>query len=146
MGNKWTSVTLSPSEGWWWFIIVSVGVAALLIIVVAVITWKRTEGNKTQSYKNSGRSLNPAVTQSTSETSEDMADPEDGVSYASISFNKKTNSKARVRGDDDDDDEDDDDDDEGDTVTYSTVKASSSSAGASADPRNLYAAVNKPNR
>ncbi|XP_042247148.1 uncharacterized protein LOC121882772 [Thunnus maccoyii] len=61
------------------------------------------------------------------------ADPEDGVSYVSISFTKKTNSKARVRGDGDD---------EGDAVTYSTVKASSSSAGASTDPSNLYATIN----
>ncbi|XP_044025149.1 uncharacterized protein LOC122863086 [Siniperca chuatsi] len=38
--------------GWWWLIIVSVGVAALVITVVVVIRWKRTEGIKTQTDKN----------------------------------------------------------------------------------------------
>ncbi|XP_078030266.1 uncharacterized protein LOC144466591 [Epinephelus lanceolatus] len=71
-----------------------------------------------------------------------QADPEADVSYASISYTKNTGHKAKVCVDDDDDD-----DDEGDAVTYSTVKApSSSSAGASADPRNLYATINKPTK
>ncbi|XP_051235771.1 uncharacterized protein LOC127351852 [Dicentrarchus labrax] len=126
-------------KGWWWvFLIVAVVLAALLIIVVKVIRWKRTKGKKTRMNDNVGLTSNPAVTQSAPETSQDTADPEDGVSYASISFTKKTNSKGRVR------DKDDDDDDE--AVTYVTVKASSSSAGASADPSNLYATVNKPNK
>ncbi|GLD73611.1 uncharacterized protein AKAME5_002493600 [Lates japonicus] len=60
-----------------------------------------------------------------------LTDPERGVSYASISYTKKTKSKARVQGDDG----------EGGAVTYSTVKASSSSAGASIDPSNLYATI-----
>ncbi|XP_038582520.1 uncharacterized protein LOC119908735 [Micropterus salmoides] len=94
------------------FIIVSVGLAALMIIAVVVIRWKRTKGNKTHMNGN-------------------MADPEDGVSYASISYTGKTNSKGRVRGDDEDD-----------AVTYMKVKASSSSAGASADPSSLYATIN----
>ncbi|XP_044025045.1 uncharacterized protein LOC122863051 [Siniperca chuatsi] len=122
----------------WWVIIVAVGLAALLIIiVVVVIRRKKTKGNKTQMDENVGLSLNPAVTQPDPETRQDMADPEDGVSYASISYTKKTNSKALVCSKDDDDDA---------AVTYSTVKASSSSAGASSDPSNLYATVNKPNK
>ncbi|XP_067429398.1 uncharacterized protein [Thunnus thynnus] len=99
---------------WAKFIIVAVGLASLLIIVLVIIRWKKTKGKKTQMDEN-------------------IADPEDGVSYVSISFTKKTNSKARVGGDGDD---------EGDAVTYSTVKASSSSAGASTDPSNLYATIN----
>ncbi|TDH00736.1 hypothetical protein EPR50_G00191510 [Perca flavescens] len=63
---------------------------------------------------------------------ENVADPEGGVSYASVSFTKKTNSRDQVQ-------------DGEDAVTYSTVKAPSSSAGSSADPRYLYATVNKPN-
>ncbi|CAK6977709.1 uncharacterized protein LOC121882147 isoform X1 [Scomber scombrus] len=89
------------------------------------------KGKKAQMDDNIGLDSNPAVTQPAPETSQDTADPEDGVSYASISYTKKTNSKARVPRKD-----------EGDAVTYSTVKASSSSAGASTDPSNLYATVN----
>ncbi|XP_067428547.1 uncharacterized protein [Thunnus thynnus] len=146
----------------WWYIIAAVGLAALLIIVVVVIRRKRTTGNKTQTDEDTRLTVNPAVTQSAPETSQDMADPEDGVSYASISYTtksnsearfdpedgvsyasisytKKTNGEARVRIEDDGDGE-------GDAVTYSTVKASSSSAGASADPNNVYATINKPNK
>ncbi|KAM7368361.1 hypothetical protein PAMP_014584 [Pampus punctatissimus] len=65
-----------------------------------------------------------------------FVEPEDGVSYASISYTKRTSSKAQVRGDDDD---------EGDAVTYSTVKASSSAA-ASTDPSSFYATINKPKK
>ncbi|KAK1889219.1 putative pregnancy-specific beta-1-glycoprotein 7 [Dissostichus eleginoides] len=104
------------SSGWWWWIIVViVGVAALTIITVAVIRRKRTQGTRT-------------------ETDDDMADPEDGVSYASISFTRKSSSKARAHLHDDDED---------DAVTYSTVRAPSSSSAASADPSLLYATVNK---
>ncbi|XP_078030099.1 uncharacterized protein LOC144466541 isoform X2 [Epinephelus lanceolatus] len=119
--------TFSPpqSSGQWVFIVAAVGLAALIIITVAVIRkLKKTKGNKTQMDEN-------------------MADPEADVSYTSISYTKNTGHKAKVRVDDDDDD----DDDEGDAVTFSTVKApSSSSAGASADPRNLYATINKPTK
>ncbi|XP_039638025.1 uncharacterized protein LOC120546852 [Perca fluviatilis] len=117
-----TSETMSTSEDWWrwwWLIVVSVAVAALIIITVAVLRWRRAKGNKTQTEV------------------ENMADPEDGVSYASISYTKKTNRRAQARGGDDDED---------DAVTYSTVKAPSSSAAASADLSNLYATVNKPNK
>ncbi|XP_051264310.1 uncharacterized protein LOC127367989 isoform X1 [Dicentrarchus labrax] len=120
---------------WQWFIIVFVSLAALLIIIVAVIRWKRTKGKKSQNNTNNVQSLNPAVNP---ETSQDTADPEDGVSYASISFTKKSNSKGWVRSKGDDDDDE--------AVTYVTVKAPSSSAGASADPSNLYATVKEPNK
>ncbi|XP_073348528.1 uncharacterized protein [Pagrus major] len=94
---------------WWLYIIAAVGLAALLITVVALIRWKRNKGNTTQREEN-------------------MTDPED-VSYTSVSFTKKTNSKARVRVADE-------------AVTYSTVKTPSSSAGASIDPKSLYATIN----
>ncbi|CAK6982914.1 uncharacterized protein LOC121882147 isoform X1 [Scomber scombrus] len=113
---KTTDTLTEDFPVWAKFIIVAVGLASLLIIVVMLIRWRKTKRNKTQKDENT-------------------VDPEEGVSYASISFTKKTNSKARVRGDD-----------EGDEVTYSTVKASSSSAGASTDPSNLYATVNKPKK
>ncbi|XP_067428002.1 uncharacterized protein [Thunnus thynnus] len=119
---------------WAKFIIVAVGLASLLIIVLVIIIWKKTKGTKTQMDENKGLNINPAVTPG---TSQHRADPEDGVPYASISYTKKTNSKARVCGDGDD---------EGDAVTYSTVKYSSSSTEASTDPSDLYATVNKPNK
>ncbi|XP_075940676.1 uncharacterized protein LOC142942293 isoform X2 [Anarhichas minor] len=131
----------TTAAGWWlWLIIGSVGLVALLIITVALIRWKRTKGNRTRMDESIGLSLNHAVTPPVPETSPDMADPEEGVSYASVSYTKKTNSKAQVRVKDDDDDDD--------AVTYCTVKAppSSSSAGASADLNNLYASVSKPNK
>ncbi|XP_067428551.1 pregnancy-specific beta-1-glycoprotein 7-like isoform X4 [Thunnus thynnus] len=94
-----TEPTISDTptpEDWWWYIIAAVGLAALLIIVVVVIRRKRTTGNKTQTDEDTRLTINPAVTQSAPETSQDTADPEDGVSYASISYTKKTNSEARV--------------------------------------------------
>ncbi|XP_037606279.1 uncharacterized protein LOC119476804 isoform X4 [Sebastes umbrosus] len=131
----------TPQQGrLWLYILVAVGLAVLLavIIVVVVIRRKRTKGNQTQMDKNMRLTSNPAVTP---ETNDDTADPEDGVSYASVSYTKKTNSKAKVWGKGDDD--------EGEAVTYSTVKASSSSppaAGASADLSDLFATVNKPDK
>ncbi|XP_044025060.1 uncharacterized protein LOC122863052 isoform X2 [Siniperca chuatsi] len=127
-GNSDTPTTL---QGWWSYIIVAIGLVALVIIIVTVIRWKRTKGNKTQMDENTRQSLNPVMTESAPETSQDMADPE--VSYVSISYTRKTNSKAKDRVKNDDD--------EGDAVTYSTVKASSSS-GSSADPSNIYATIN----
>ncbi|CAI5684486.1 unnamed protein product [Oreochromis niloticus] len=79
-------------------------------------------------------SLNPADTESGPGTNQETADADDGVSYASISFTKKTKDKARACGDDDD------------TVTYSTMKASSSPAGLSTDPSHLYSTINKPKK
>ncbi|XP_051265475.1 uncharacterized protein LOC127368577 isoform X4 [Dicentrarchus labrax] len=116
------------SADWWWYVLVAVGLAALLIIVVAAVSWKY-KANKTQMDDNIALTSDPAVTQTAPKTSQAAADPEDGVSYASISFTKKTNSKARVLGGDE-------------AVTYSTVRAPSSSAGASADPNSLYATIN----
>ncbi|XP_049445782.1 uncharacterized protein LOC125896878 [Epinephelus fuscoguttatus] len=111
----------------WVYIIVAVALVALLILIVAIIVWRRTKGNKTQMSDTIGLTSNPAVTQAAPEPSQDTADPEDGVSYASVSYTKKTNSKAQVRSKYDDDD---------DAVTYTTVKASS------ADPNSLYATIN----
>ncbi|XP_043962815.1 uncharacterized protein LOC122825454 [Gambusia affinis] len=54
-------------------------------------------------------------------------DPENGVSYASISYTKKSNS-SRAKGDD-----------EGEAVTYSTVKSPA------VDPSSLYASIKSPN-
>ncbi|XP_049445763.1 uncharacterized protein LOC125896872 isoform X24 [Epinephelus fuscoguttatus] len=151
-------------QDWWKFIVAAVGLAALIIITVAVIRCKRTKGNKTQMDENmvfavhSSSAAVPrrdaagqdALHNAAVEVAEDFdvtcqtssassADPEADVSYASISYTKNTGRKAKVRLDDDDD--------KGDAVTYSTVKApSSSSAGASADPRNLYATINKPTK
>ncbi|TDH00716.1 hypothetical protein EPR50_G00191360 [Perca flavescens] len=87
---------------------------ALIIITVAVLRWRRAKGKKTQ-------------------MDDHVADPEGGVSYASISYTKKTNRRAQARGGDDDDE------DEDDALTCSTVTAPSSSAAAaaSADLSNL---------
>ncbi|XP_039638026.1 uncharacterized protein LOC120546853 [Perca fluviatilis] len=104
-----------PGWRWKWGLLIVVAVAALLIITVAVLRWRSAKGKKQI-------------------TNKDMADPEGGVSYASISYTKKTNRRAQTHVDDDDDD----------AVTYSVMKASSSSAAACADPSDLYATVNKP--
>ncbi|XP_030261947.1 uncharacterized protein LOC115574504 [Sparus aurata] len=137
MGITATNKTPDPGNmDWLLYIIAATGVVvALLITIVVVVLCKRTKGNKRQVDENTGRSLNLAVTESAPETSQDMADPEDGVSYASVSYIKNT-SKAWVKNNDDEDD----------AVTYSTVKASSSSAGAPDDASGLYATVNKPQK
>ncbi|XP_054473962.1 uncharacterized protein LOC129106767 [Anoplopoma fimbria] len=109
------------TTGWWLYIVVAVGLAALLIIVVVVARWIITRANRTQG-DTIGLTSNPEVNQSAPEDRQHTADPEDGVSYASISHTE--NSKAQVRG--------------GDAVTYSTVKLPS------ADAYSLYANVNKP--
>ncbi|XP_047430054.1 uncharacterized protein LOC124999270 isoform X2 [Mugil cephalus] len=113
------------------YIIVALVLVVLLIIVVKVVRWKRSKGNNTQ-VNDTALTSNPAETESAPGTSQDMADPEDGVSYASISFTKNTNSRDKVQRRIDDD--------EGDAVTYSTVNVPS------ADPNNLYATINKPNK
>ncbi|XP_023135760.2 uncharacterized protein LOC111575082 [Amphiprion ocellaris] len=114
---------------WWLYIVVPVVAVALLIIAVKVTRSRRTKGKNTQRNGNVALTSDPAVAQSAPEISQDMADPEDGVSYASISYTKKANSKAKIRSKKDDDD----------TVTYSTVKASSP------DPSSLYATIYNPN-
>ncbi|XP_041815354.1 uncharacterized protein LOC121622461 isoform X3 [Chelmon rostratus] len=116
-GNKVQQFDLIPQPsgekpGWWWlYVIAAVLSVALLMIVVEVIRRRRSEGNKTRTNNN-------------------VTDPEDGVSYASISFTKKSNSNTQALDKDED-------------VTYTAVKALSSSAGASEDISNLYATVNK---
>ncbi|XP_036942287.1 uncharacterized protein LOC119012497 isoform X4 [Acanthopagrus latus] len=129
----------------WLLIILAVVLVALLIIVVKVIRRKRAEGesseNNTRMEDDVGLTSNPAVTQSAPGTSQSTADPGDGVCYASISYTRNTNRRDRAQGNDGDDDDDDDE-----AVTYTTIKASSLSAGASADPSNLYATVNKPKK
>nr|XP_046228753.1 uncharacterized protein LOC124050341 isoform X2 [Scatophagus argus] len=139
-GQKTPSAGDSTAEPWkWWHIAVAVCLAALLLLIfVLAIRWRKTKGNKTQMDENIKQTLNPALTQSAPETSQDMADPEDCISYASISYTKKSSSNAQVCGKDDND--------EGaGAVTYSTVKARSSCAGASAELNSLYATINKPN-
>ncbi|KAM7395946.1 hypothetical protein PAMA_007290 [Pampus argenteus] len=86
----------SKPSGWWWSIIVAV---ALLLTVVVLIRWKMTKANKTQTDNN-------------------IVDPEDGVSYASISFPNVTSSEDLIRGREN-------------VATYSTVNVSSSFAGIS---------------
>ncbi|KAK2855930.1 hypothetical protein Q5P01_004665 [Channa striata] len=89
--------------------------------------------------------LNPAEPQSGPGTRQDTTDPEDGVSYASVSFTR-TNRKVQLQKKHDEDDDDDDDDD---AVTYSSVKVSSFSAscdGASTDPSIIYTIINQPNK
>nr|XP_046228686.1 uncharacterized protein LOC124050319 isoform X13 [Scatophagus argus] len=125
------------SSALWVYIVAAMGFAVLVMIIVLVIRCRRPKGNKTQQDDSTGRSLNPAARQPVPESRQDTADPEDGVSYASITYTKKT-SKAQVQVKNDYD--------EGDMVTYSTVKASSPSAGASDDSSNLYASINKPNQ
>ncbi|XP_032398657.1 tyrosine-protein kinase-like otk [Etheostoma spectabile] len=137
-----TDYTPENDTGLWVYIFVPVGVTALLaaLIIVLVIRRKKTKRNKTQTVEKIELSSNSAATQSAPETSQDMADPEGGVFYASINHTKKTNSKAQAQGKDADAD--------ANAVTYSTVRASSSSAAAaaSADLSDLYATVNKPNQ
>ncbi|XP_047430090.1 uncharacterized protein LOC124999283 isoform X2 [Mugil cephalus] len=135
-GEDTKPTTSAPTKGpstimtYVWYIIVAVVFVVLLIIVVKVVRWKRSKGNKTPAHV--ALTSNPAETESAPGTSQDMADPEDGVSYASISFTKKTNSRDKVQRRIDDDD--------CDAVTYSTVNVPS------ADPSNLYATINKPNK
>ncbi|XP_039980850.1 uncharacterized protein LOC120788792 isoform X2 [Xiphias gladius] len=111
--NTTASTVVEDFPDWAKIIIVAVGLVALLLIFVALIRWKRNEGNKTR-------------------MDDKTAVPDDGVSYASISYARETDREAQIWSGDD-------------AVTYSSVKAPSSSAGASADPSDLYAAVNKSN-
>ncbi|XP_065819459.1 hepatitis A virus cellular receptor 1 homolog [Labrus bergylta] len=113
--TKPPTTTAATTDWRWWLIFVPVVVFIVLLMVVVKVI--RRKGNRTQ-------------------MSDDVADPEGGVSYASIRYNKKGKREARVCAKDDADDG---------SVTYASVKASSSStaAGASADPSILYATINK---
>ncbi|XP_027140483.1 protein shifted-like [Larimichthys crocea] len=135
-GTITTASPISDDSGKWkWsFILVPVVLVALIVTAVKVIRWKRATGNDTR-------------------MNDDAADPEGGVSYASVNFTKKPNSKGRARrgGDGGGGGGGGGGDGGGggggdDAVTYATVKASSSSAGASADLHVLYATINKPNK
>ncbi|XP_034755265.1 uncharacterized protein LOC117961013 [Etheostoma cragini] len=143
-----TGYTPENDTDLWVYIFVPVGVTALLaaLIIVLVIRRKKTKRNKTPANENIELSSNPAATQSAPETSQDKADPEDGVFYASITHTKKTKSKAQARGKDADADAEAEAEADADAVTYSTVRASSSSAAAaaSADLSSLYTTVTKP--
>ncbi|XP_025754372.1 uncharacterized protein LOC102080548 isoform X2 [Oreochromis niloticus] len=111
----------------WPYILVVVILVALLIVAVKLIWLKRLKGNKIQANGNAGLTSNPAVTQCAPETRQETVDPEDGVSYASITYTNKTHNKNKIQGKNDSD--------EGETVTYATVKASST------DPSSLYATI-----
>ncbi|KAL3979432.1 solute carrier family 14 (urea transporter) [Sarotherodon galilaeus] len=112
------------------FIIVPVGLAALLITVVVIkITLLLLSDSTDQRHHQLSTDMNPLLSHCVVFTVQAYAD--DGVSYASISFTKKTKNKSRTR----------DGNDDGDTVTYSTVKASSSPYGVSTDPNNLYSTI-----
>ncbi|XP_065820152.1 uncharacterized protein [Labrus bergylta] len=130
-----TTTIPAPAGDWrWWLIFVPVVVfIVLLVVVVKVIRRKR---NRTQMSDDVELTSDPAGSRSAAGTGQDMADPEGGVSYASIRYNKKGKREARVCAKDDANDG---------SVTYASVKASSSStaAGASADPSILYATINK---
>ncbi|KAM3602339.1 uncharacterized protein V6R79_002351 [Siganus canaliculatus] len=101
------------------FVIVPLVLAALVVVVVMVIRWKRVKGNKTQINQRDELNLNPAEAaeaQPSPGRGQEMADPEDGVSYATICLNKTNTRKInfQVLGQDDDDDDG--------MVTYSHVK------------------------
>ncbi|XP_041661740.1 uncharacterized protein LOC121521672 [Cheilinus undulatus] len=134
-GEETTEEEDQNKPAWWPFLIVAAVVLVILIVVVVFIRRKKAQGNKTQRDDSVGQSLNPAETQPGRESSQESADPEDGVAYVSVSFTKKRNrnSEAQAGGDDDDG-----------TVTYSTVKVSSNDNGAFVNPSSLYATVNKP--
>ncbi|XP_026197813.1 uncharacterized protein LOC113149763 isoform X1 [Anabas testudineus] len=129
---------------YWRYIIVAVGLAAVLIITVAVFfKLRRKKGTKTQMDNSPIQKLNPEVTQTAAQTNQDTVpeqpllcvDTEDGVAYASVSYSRTSDSKAR-----------DKDDAEGESVTYSAVKVSSAAPRASTDPSDLYATIVKPNK
>ncbi|KAK5852609.1 hypothetical protein PBY51_006461 [Eleginops maclovinus] len=108
---------------WWLYLFLALVLVALLIIIVAIIRWRKMKGKEARTKDSVDLTSNSAKT--APETSQ--ADPEDGVSYASVSYTKKTNKKAQVKVKKDVD--------EGDAVTYTTVKAST------IDPSSLYATI-----
>ncbi|XP_077949559.1 uncharacterized protein LOC120808254 isoform X3 [Gasterosteus aculeatus] len=131
----------APPVWWPWLVIPLVGLLVLFIILVVFIRW-RNQGKRTQTDENNGMSSQLAGIRPGSEPRQDAADPEEGVAYASVSYTRTAGGGAPARVKDGDDGDD--------VVTYCTVKApppaSSSGAGASVDPSDLYAVVNKPNK
>ncbi|XP_026196651.1 uncharacterized protein LOC113149040 [Anabas testudineus] len=105
-----SSQSSSEKTDWRCRVIVAVGSAALLITAVAFIGWNINKRNSLQ-------------------TDENMPNPDDGVSYASIRYTKNTTGEIWVQDGDD-------------SVTYSTVKAPSSSTGLFTDPNNIYSTIN----
>ncbi|KAM9356208.1 uncharacterized protein KZ484_014215 isoform 2-T2 [Pholidichthys leucotaenia] len=99
---EWVYEDSKQADKGWLYGIISVGLAVILSIMMIII-WKKTKGTKSQMEQNTD-------------------DPEDGVSYASISYTRMTKSKAKVHNDGD----------EGDNVTYSSVNVPST-RGASTD-------------
>lgn len=114
--NKLTAATEDRSEtgrdtglqGWWWAVGGAVALTALITAAVVVFKQKRNTAKP--------QNLN----------CDKPADPEEGVSYASISFTKMIHGKNRSRGG------------EEEAVTYSSVKTP-----ASEDPAHLYTTVNE---
>ncbi|XP_022614625.1 uncharacterized protein LOC111231687 isoform X2 [Seriola dumerili] len=113
----------APGRTNWLWLCLIVVVALVAVLMLVVIRWKRTKGKD----DNEGLTSNPTVTQSAPETSQDTAYPQEGVSYASISYTKKTDSRAQVGSKNDDH--------ENDVVTYSTVRTPS------AEPNSLYTSI-----
>lgn len=103
-GNSETPTTEQPVP-WWLYVVVPLGLVALLITAVVLIRQRRNKRKRNQ-------------------TDENVVEAEGGVSYASISHTKNTDSTAKIRGGDD-------------AVTYSMVKSSSA-----ADHSSLYATIN----
>ncbi|XP_027896380.1 uncharacterized protein LOC114158754 isoform X2 [Xiphophorus couchianus] len=104
----------------WLYITLPVLLVALITILFILLN--RARGHKAKQISNDSVTLKPAETQSASENQQQV-DPENGVSYASISYTKKSNS-SRAKGDD-----------EGEAVTYSTVNSPA------VDPSSLYASI-----
>nr|XP_040025675.1 uncharacterized protein LOC120814399 isoform X3 [Gasterosteus aculeatus aculeatus] len=107
----------------WVYVLSAVVLVALLIISAFVVKWKINKGNTTRTNNNDVPTAPPAAEAPLT------AGPEDGVSYATISYTQKADSKAQGRSNHGDD-----------AVTYSTVKASS------ADPSNVYASITRPHK
>ncbi|XP_054882056.1 uncharacterized protein LOC129356483 [Poeciliopsis prolifica] len=121
-GNRMTSTNTSTSapavEQSFLWLYITLPLLLVALITTLFIVLKRARGHKAKQISNDGVTL----TQSASETQQQV-DPENGVSYASISYTKKSSS-SRAK-----------DDDEGETVTYSTVKSPA------VDPSSLYASI-----
>ncbi|XP_056283515.1 uncharacterized protein LOC130202181 isoform X2 [Pseudoliparis swirei] len=100
----------------WLWVLVPVGLAALsVVIAVAVVRRRRTTGSRTRMDESIEPISDHEATPPGPGTSPAEADPEESVSYASVSYTKKADGGAqvRVREDEDEDDE----------VTYSSVKS-----------------------
>ncbi|XP_032441467.1 uncharacterized protein LOC116734276 [Xiphophorus hellerii] len=104
----------------WLYITLPLLLVALITILFILLN--RARGHKAKQISNDSVTLKPAEIQSASENQQQV-DSENGVSYASISYTKKSNS-SRAKGDD-----------EGEAVTYSTVNSPA------VDPSSLYASI-----